>query len=89
MNALVEVFYGGKRFANTFLYTGASAIALWGSTNGSHPLQPEGTGPDGTEGNYPRFTLVEGNFIRFLGIHEKQARRTVTLRLLNQELTRE
>ena len=68
---------GYNRFANishnSILYTGASAIALWGSTNGTHPLQPDGTGPDGTEGNFPRYTLVEGNFIRFLGIHEKQS----------------
>lgn len=28
---------------NTFLSTGASAIALWGSTNGTDPNQPEGT----------------------------------------------
>ena len=51
---------------NTFLYTGASAIALWGSTKGSHPLQPEGTGPDGTGGDFPRFTRIDSNFIRFL-----------------------
>ena len=58
---------------NTFLYTGASTIALWGSTSGSHPDQPAGTGPDGTHGDFPRYTLVEGNFIRYLGIHEKQS----------------
>eukprot|EP00750_Incisomonas_marina_P029232 INCI7079.2.p1 GENE.INCI7079.2~~INCI7079.2.p1 ORF type:complete len:372 (-),score=53.69 INCI7079.2:244-1359(-) len=58
---------------NTFLSTGASAIALWGSTNGTDPKQPEGTGPDGTEGNFPRYTLVDANFITHLGIHEKQS----------------
>ena len=58
---------------NTFLSTGASAIALWGSTSGTHPAQPAGTGPDGTAGNFPRYTLVEGNFIRSLGVHEKQS----------------
>jgi hypothetical protein len=71
------MFSGYNRYGNvtdnTFLYTGASAIALWGSTKGSHKLQPAGTGPDGTEGNFPRFTTVDGNFIRFLGIHEKQS----------------
>ena len=68
---------GYNRYANishnTFLYTGASAIALWGSSNGTHPHQPPGTGPDGTAGNFPRYTLIEANFIRFLGIHEKQS----------------
>lgn len=58
---------------NTILSTGATAIALWGYTNGTHPLQPVGTGPDGTEGNFPRYTTVHGNFIRHLGIHEKQS----------------
>ena len=42
---------GFNQFANiahnTFLSTGASAIALWGYSNGTHPSQPEGTGPDG------------------------------------------
>ena len=58
---------------NTFLSTGASAIALWGYSNGTHPLQPEGTGPDGTAGNFPRWTTVDKNFFRHLGIHEKQS----------------
>lgn len=58
---------------NTFLSTGSSAIALWGYSNGTDPNQPEGTGPDGTQGNFPRYTLVDGNFIRYLGIHEKQS----------------
>ena len=58
---------------NTFLSTGATAIALWGYTNGTHPLQPSGTGPDGTAGNFPRYTVVHANFVRHLGIHEKQS----------------
>lgn len=58
---------------NTFLYTGASNIALWGSTSGTHPDQPLGTGPDGTAGDFPRYTLIESNFMRYLGIHEKQS----------------
>ena len=58
---------------NTFLSTGATAIALWGYSNGTDPLQPEGTGPDGTQGNFPRWTTVQGNFIRHLGVHEKQS----------------
>ena len=31
------------------------------------------TGPDGTEGNFPRGSIVHGNFFRYLGIHEKQS----------------
>jgi hypothetical protein len=58
---------------NTFTYTGASTIALWGSTSGTHPNQPPGTGPDGTGGDFPRYTVIEGNFMRRLGIHEKQS----------------
>ena len=42
-------------------------------TSGSDPHQPKGTGPDGTEGNFPRWTLIENNFIHHLGIHEKQS----------------
>ena len=58
---------------NTFTYTGASTIALWGSSSGTHPRQPLGTGPDGTGGDFPRYTVIEGNFMRKLGIHEKQS----------------
>ena len=58
---------------NTFVQTGGTAIALWGNSSGSHSAQPHGTGPDGTGGNFPRFTLVEGNFIHELGIHAKQS----------------
>ena len=64
---VVPYYYGSRAIShNTFLYTGASAIATWGSTKGSHPLQPEGTGPDGTGGDFPRYTLIDSNFIRFL-----------------------
>lgn len=62
-----------KLVNNTFLSTGATAIALWGYTNGTDPAQPAGTGPDGTAGNFPRYTVVSGNFFRHLGIHEKQS----------------
>ena len=64
---------GANISQSTFMHTGATAIALWGYSNGTHPQQPEGTGPDGTEGNFPRGTLVDGNFFRYLGIHEKQS----------------
>ena len=58
---------------NTIVQTGATAIALWGNSSGTHSAQPFGTGPDGTGGNFPRHTLVAGNFIRQLGIHSKQS----------------
>jgi hypothetical protein len=74
-NALMLSSYNARTSIvnNTFLYTGASTIALWGSTSGSHPDQPPGTGPDGTAGDFPRWTIVEGNYMRYLGIHEKQS----------------
>ena len=58
---------------NTIVQTGATAIALWGDSSGTHPAQPAGTGPDGTAGDFPRYTLVESNFIHELGIHSKQS----------------
>ena len=59
--------------SNHIGYTGDTAIAGWGYTAGTHPAQPKGTGPDGTGGNFPRWTLIEKNFIHHLGIHEKQS----------------
>ena len=58
---------------NHIAYTGDSAIAGWGYTSGTDPHQPKGTGPDGTGGDFPRWTLIENNFIHHLGIHEKQS----------------
>ena len=37
------------------------------------PAQPEGTGPGGTAGNFPRGTTIDSNFFRYLGVHEKQS----------------
>ena len=47
---------------NGFYLTGESAIVLLGSANFV----------DGTEGNYPQATLIEGNFARRLGVYGKQ-----------------
>jgi len=58
---------------NHIAYTGDTAIGAWGYTTGAHPAQPKGTGPDGTAGEFPRYTLIKGNFIHHLGIHEKQS----------------
>ena len=54
-------------------WTGESAVAAWGYTSGTLPNQPPGTGPDGTGGDFPRGTTLEGNFIHHLGIHQKQS----------------
>jgi hypothetical protein len=58
---------------NEFAHTGDNAIAAWGYTSGSDPNQPVGTGFNGTAGDFPRYTVVESNFIHHLGIHEKQS----------------
>ena len=66
---------GYNRYAsileNHFAWTGDTAIAAWGRTdelsdNGSH-------GWDGTGGDFPWHTLVEGNVIRETGVWEKQS----------------
>jgi hypothetical protein len=43
-----------------FTQIGDSAVVLWGWTNSTDPRSPLGTGPDGSEGNQPRGTVVEG-----------------------------
>jgi len=58
-----------------FSFLGGTAIALWGRTN---ETAEEGTGGpaagiDGTDGNHPDLTLLEGNTAREVGIYEKQA----------------
>jgi hypothetical protein len=57
--------------SNHFAWLGGSAIALWGFTdeitaNGIH-------GIDGTNGDYPRWTTIELNFFREIGVWEKQS----------------
>ena len=54
-----------------FAWTGATAIALWGDTEGVGA--PEGMGWDGRAGNQPRGTLITQNLIHELGIWEKQS----------------
>lgn len=53
-----------------FSWLGESAIALWGWGRGS-PV--ERMGPDLTNGDQPRGTLIEGCFARELGIWQKQS----------------
>jgi hypothetical protein len=47
---------------NVFEWLGENAIATWGHTNGYNA----------TSQDYPMYTLVEGNFMRELGIYQKQ-----------------
>jgi hypothetical protein len=58
---------------NHIAYTGDTALGAWGYSSGTDPNQPEGTGPDGTGGEFPRWTQVTDNFIHHLGVHEKQS----------------
>jgi len=55
---------------NSISWIGDNAIVVWGYTNetATDPLE----GFDGTDGNHPRDTLVEGNVIREIGIYTKQ-----------------
>lgn len=57
---------------NDFEWIGESAIALWGKTSGLDEILPDG-GPDGRDGNQPRFTSILNNNARELGIFEKQS----------------
>ena len=65
---------GYNRYATVedseFAWIGSSAIASWGYTTGS-PVP--GMGPDGTGGTQPRFSQILNNFVRELGIWEKQS----------------
>jgi len=57
-------------YKNEFVWIGDSAIAQWGYTKGSAVT---GMGPDGTDGNQPRFSNILYNFVHELGIYEKQS----------------
>lgn len=56
---------------NTFSWIGDNAVVVWGRTNetAANPLE----GFDGTDGNHPQGTIVDGNVIREIGIYEKQS----------------
>ena len=54
-----------------FAWLGGSAIALWGFTD---ELSDDGAhGYDGTGGDFPLRTTIEGNLFREIGIWEKQS----------------
>ena len=52
---------------------GDSAIALWGYTEGADPLQPPGTGIDGSRGLQPRYVDITRNLCHEYGHHQKQS----------------
>ena len=52
---------------------GDSAIALWGYTEGADPLQPPGTGIDGSKGLQPRYVDITRNLCHEIGYHQKQS----------------
>jgi hypothetical protein len=55
---------------NSFKWIGDSAIVSWGRTTGD----PSGTdGWDGTDGNQPRYNLIDYNFASEVGVWEKQS----------------
>ena len=75
----IGIFLNGyNRYANIsfndFEWIGESAMAAWGYTSGLEHLGIDGMGPDGiTNINQPRFTNIESNLIREIGIWEKQS----------------
>ena len=64
---------------NEIAWNGDNAIAVWGKTSIPKSDCPEcakrapGFGYDGTAGTQPRFTRVVDNFVREIGIFEKQS----------------
>eukprot|EP01047_Picozoa_sp_COSAG01_P027595 COSAG01_NODE_1826_length_9132_cov_12.328684_4_plen_104_part_00 len=55
-----------------FTQIGDSPIALWGYTEGADPLQPPGTGIDGSRGLQPRGVKISSNLCHEYGYHQKQ-----------------
>lgn len=53
-----------------FVWIGDTAIGSWGYTTGAGI---DGMGPDGTDGNQPRFNKILNNFVHELGLWEKQS----------------
>mmetsp|Transcript_28297 Transcript_28297/g.59468 ORF Transcript_28297/g.59468 Transcript_28297/m.59468 type:complete len:816 (+) Transcript_28297:1-2448(+) len=65
-----------------FAFIGGNAVAAWGYTNetATDPGRPgevienyPQAGVDGTDGNHPRYTTVEGCTAREVGLYEKQS----------------
>ena len=58
---------------NEFVWIGATAVALWGNTDGGDQRLPEGYGFDGSNGNQPRHNYIAFNLCHELGVWEKQS----------------
>ena len=56
---------------NEFVWGGATAVALWGNTEGGDSRLPPGYGFDGSGGNQPRNNEVSYNLCHELGVWEK------------------
>ena len=72
------VFVAGYNRNLSITYTelthiGDSPIALWGFTEGDDPLQPPGTGIDGSKGLQPRGVRIHQNLCHNYGFHQKQS----------------
>ena len=59
--------------ANEFAWIGASAVVAWGNTEGGDPRVPAGMGYDGSAGDQPRYSMIEANIMRELGVWVKQS----------------
>ena len=46
---------------------------MWGYTTSKDKRSPAGTGVDGSNGNQPRGTVVQGNICHEYGMHQKQS----------------
>ena len=58
--------------SNDFEWIGESAMASWGYTSGLEDILP-GFGPDGRDGNQPRFMNITNNLVHEIGIWQKQS----------------
>ena len=59
--------------ANEFAWIGASAVVAWGNTEGGDSRVPAGMGYDGSAGDQPRYSMIEANIMRELGVWVKQS----------------
>lgn len=56
-----------------FAYIGGNAVAAWGYTNETAGADNPKAGVDGTDGEHPEYTTVEGCTVREVGLYEKQS----------------
>lgn len=63
----------GSVLDSDFAYIGSTAVVAWGHTNETDGDNWPEAGVDGTDGNHPRGTTVQGNNVREVGLYEKQS----------------